>query len=122
MTLAKTLKSQSQPTWLHGDPEDFGSASRRHPQGRSTHAVAQISNSTVPKTLPKSAGKRKRDSVNDEAGHEKNGTKRKVEQDPAQNEKRQRKFACPFYKKSPEIHGTNASCLYPGFITISRLK
>lgn len=62
------------------------------------------------------------------------GKRRRVEEDRAQNKRQKRspgnttegesgpKFACPFYKRNPEIYARNQACLWPGFATIARLK
>ena len=33
-----------------------------------------------------------------------------------------RRFACPYYKRSPDRHSANTSCVHPGFSSVCRLK
>ena len=33
-----------------------------------------------------------------------------------------RRFACPYYKRSPDRHSANTSCVHPGFSSVYRLK
>ena len=33
-----------------------------------------------------------------------------------------RRFACPYYKKNPDRHSANTSCVHPGFSSVYRLK
>lgn len=105
-------------------PAGSGGSSQKQSRKQKTGASAQSSDNNLHRPLSKSRGKRKKSGGDDKQGDEDDGKGRKRNRTsvPDKDGGRSRRFACPFYKKSPEIHGRNASCLWPGFTIISRLK
>lgn len=114
----------SQVGGIYGSPVDAGSSSQSESQRKNAKAGGQPPSSTHGRPLPKATGKRKMGSIGDEPNDEdgESGNKRRGNRKPCSGGRRGPRFACPFYRKSPEIHGRNASCLWPGFNSVSRLK
>ncbi|KAF4541943.1 uncharacterized protein LTHEOB_8097 [Lasiodiplodia theobromae] len=103
-----------------GSTQPSGDQSR----SQTTRPGSQDISNTADRSLSSFGNKRKRGTggSTSEGEDDENGKKRKENPRPLKSIRNGPRFSCPFYKKSPEVHGKNASCLWPGFGGISRLK
>lgn len=108
-----------EPTYLHSpsDAPDRGKINAQSGTFTSSASGAESSFSNI-------GSKRKHDSRDEGEENEDRGkrNKRRKGLQPSGDSKRTRRFACPFYKRNPELHSGCTSCVWPGFETIARTK